>query len=213
MQKTVGYCTFYIVRHGETDWNVKKIIQGQSDIPLNTQGEIQAKDIGEKLKHIHFNLAFSLDLLRTKRTAEIILLERKIAVQTTKVLRERYFGSYEGKSSDQLLADLDKLITENTSLKKEEWAKIKVSPDMESDEEVLQRLIPFLREVAVANANKNVLIASHGGIMRVLLIHLGFGTFETLTFRSIKNTAYIKLESDGVDFFIKETDGVKKTEL
>ena len=70
------YCTIYFARHGETSWNVKKMIQGIKDIPLNKKGEEQAMMIGEKLKNIKFDAVFSSDLIRAKRTAEIILLEK-----------------------------------------------------------------------------------------------------------------------------------------
>ena len=93
-----NFCTLYIVRHGETEWNVKKIIQGNEDIPLNKKGESQAKELAKKLRHIKFDVIFSSDLIRAKRTAEIINIEKKLIVQTTKALKERYFGKYQGKS-------------------------------------------------------------------------------------------------------------------
>jgi len=86
----------YIVRHGETDWNVKELLQGHADIPLNKFGEEQAKQLAKKLTKVNFAIAFTSDLLRAKKTAEIIALEKKIVVRTTKTLRERYFGHFEG---------------------------------------------------------------------------------------------------------------------
>src|SRR5258706_14102789 len=91
--------TFYIVRHGETDWNAERRLQGHSDIPLNENGELQAKNLADELQDITFDLAFSSDLLRAKRTAEIIALEHKLEVQTTKLIREKNYGSLEGKPS------------------------------------------------------------------------------------------------------------------
>ena len=82
--------------------------------------------------------------------------------------------------------------------------------DTESDEKLMIRFIPFLRQVAIAYPDKNILIVTHGGVMRTFLIHLGYGTYNTLPSGSIDNTAYVRLESDGVDFFIKETFGIKK---
>src|SRR3989339_1397072 len=93
-----NYCHLYLVRHGETEWNVQKIIQGHKDIPLNQKGEKQARRLAKKLVKIKFGVVFSSDLLRAKRTAEIVVLEKKIAVKTTKTLRERHFGRFEGKS-------------------------------------------------------------------------------------------------------------------
>jgi broad specificity phosphatase PhoE len=57
------------------------------------------------------------------------------------------------------------------------------------------------------------LAVSHGGAMRALLMHLGYATFDELRGRSVENTAYIKLDSDGIDFFVKETKGINKQQL
>lgn len=196
--------TFYIVRHGQTDWNAKKIIQGQIDIPLNKTGESQAQEVANKLKNIKFDLAFSSDLLRAKRTAEIIALESKLAVETTKALRERAFGEFEGKRS-QVFFTYKKLLEE---LSHEERIKKKSTDDFESDEEVTVRVITFLRETAIANPGKNILVGTHGGILRMILLHLGYFNYEALDKRLFTNGAYIKLTSDGVDFFVEETSGI-----
>lgn len=195
------YCSLYLVRHGETEWNAKELVQGHTDIPLNKKGERQAKELARRLKHIHFAAAFSSDLLRARRTAEIIALEKKIAVKTTKALRERYFGRFEKTAVRQLDKSLEELMRKYGE---------EIEKEIESDEGMMKRLIPFIREIAVAYRHKNVLVVAHGGIMRTFLIHLGFASASEMPPGSIKNTAYVKLESDGVDFFIKETFGIER---
>ena len=120
-------CTIYLVRHGETEWNEKKLIQGHSDIPLNKKGEIQAKQLGEKLKDIHFEAVFSSDLVRAKRTAEIMVLEKKLAVITTKALRERLFGRYEGKQVTELRRILGELVLFSKERQKKAKIEYKVN--------------------------------------------------------------------------------------
>lgn len=203
-----NYCTFYIARHGETEWNVKKIILGHGDSPLTEKGEKQAKLLGEKIKHIRFDKVYSSDLLRAKRTAEIITLEQKLAVETTRLLRERKWGRFEGQPQDEF-RKFDAIIDTLTDAQR---YKHKVSPDVESDEEIVTRLITFLREVAVGNPGKKVLVVTHGGIMRAFLVHLGFAPMKYFRVKYIENTAVVKITSDGVDFFIKETFGIKKPE-
>jgi broad specificity phosphatase PhoE len=197
--------TIYIVRHGETDWNVKGFVQGHSDIPLNATGQQQAKEFGKLLEHIHIDAVFSSDLLRAKKTAELAVLEKKLAVQTTEVLRERFFGSMEGKHRKEFA----KLYPLQKNLTKEQKLIHRLVPDMENDEEVIGRVITFLREVAVGYTGKTVLIVSHGALIRVLLEHLGFFD-EEHPMKKIENTAYLKMRSDGVDFFIEETKGIEK---
>lgn len=200
------YCSLYIVRHGETDWNVKRLLQGQTDIPLNKTGKIQAEKLAKSLKDIEFAMIFSSDLLRAKRTAEIIALEKKIAVRTTKVLRERKFGRFEGMSweNKEFQALFDKF------LKLSAKQKFKTTPyeGNESDEELMSRFIPFIREASIAHLGKNVLVVTHGGVMRAFLNHLASDKGKEIQPGSIENTAYIRLFSDGVDFFIKETSGI-----
>jgi len=198
MQKN---CTIYIVRHGETAWNKKHIVQGQSDIPLNEKGIIQSKELGKKLKNISFAAAFSSDLIRAKRTAEIILLEKKLAVITTKALRERLFGRFEGKHLDELKKALGELMI----VSKEKQKKLFLD-DVENDEQIVARLIPFIREVSVAYQGKNILMVTHGGLLRAFLAHLGFKIKETSGVNPLKNTGYFVLESDGVEFLIKENN-------
>jgi phosphoserine phosphatase len=197
--------TFYIVRHGQTEWNVIDIIQGHKDSPLTEKGINDAKDTAIKFKNIKFDLIFSSDLLRAKRTAEIIALEHKLEVQTNKLLRERKFGQLEGKSKKEF-ENWTKVFEELTD---EERFVYKSSPDIESDEEIVNRLITFMREIAMANPNKNILAVSHGGIMRILLIHLGFASYKSVGRGAIRNGGFIKIQSDGVEFEIIEISGIK----
>lgn len=203
-------CTLYIVRHGETDWNIKGLMQGQTDVTLNQAGIKQAKELAKRLKNIHFNAVFSSDLLRARRTAEIISLERKLAIKTTQILRERSFGKFEGLSYKEYGNQLRKMFDKFEKLSIAKKQKFKFHPTIESDEELLTRLTPLIREIAVAYPGKNVLIVTHGGLMRAFLTHLGYISYERRRNLVIRNTAYFKLQSDGVDFFIKELWGIEE---
>ncbi len=199
-----NYCTIYLVRHGRTDWNTKGLIQGHTDTNINSEGKAQALELAKELKHLKFDRVFSSDLLRAKRTAEIIAKEHKLIVDTEKALREREFGIFEGKHWAKLGEEIDRAIT---SLSDKERYSYKHHPSMESDEELMSRFLTFLREIAVVNAGKNVLVVTHGGPMRVLLTRFGI-VDKKIYFIEIANLAWVKLESDGVDFFIKETKGI-----
>lgn len=204
-----SYTTFYIIRHGQTDWNVKHLLQGQTDIPLNEVGEKQAEAVGRYLQGIQFDQVFSSDLLRAKRTAEIIALEKKLVVITHELLREKKLGRFEGQHV-HLVDAFNKTMEKYSHA---ERFRYKETPDMESDDEVVSRFITFFREVAIANPGKTILVVSHSGIMRAFLMHLGWGDYKTFTHkRSIHNGAYLKIQTDGVDFFLKETYGIDKPE-
>ena len=193
---------FYIVRHGETEWNVANIIQGHGDSPLTERGVLQAKGVAEELKNISFDKCFSSDLLRAKRTAEIITLEKNLAIETSQLLREQYFGKHEGTDRKQFYEQF----TTWEQLSEKERHTYKVSDDVESNEEAVGRLLTFLREVAVGYPGRKILLVCHGAIMRYLLIHLGYITYKDN--KGFGNTGYMIVESDGVDFFIKKVKGL-----
>src|SRR5690348_12216267 len=77
----------YIVRHGQTDWNVERRIQGNSDIPLNEVGRAQAAELKEKLKDIEFAFYFSSDLQRAVETARLVSGKQPMVLQQDKRLR------------------------------------------------------------------------------------------------------------------------------
>ena len=88
----------YIVRHGETDWNGPRRLQGRSDIPLNETGIEEAKITGEALKDVPFAAAFVSPLTRTRQTAELLIRDRHIPVYEDARIIEMCFGVYEGLS-------------------------------------------------------------------------------------------------------------------
>lgn len=206
MQNT-KYCKFYFVRHGETEWNIKKLIQGHHDSPLSENGVKQAEEAAKKLKDIKFSYAFSSDLGRAYRTASIIAADRDLAIKTNKLLRESAFGPFEGKSIDYFRETLKKAITYRDGLYGEQSLEYKIHPEVESDGETATRMLTFLREVAVAYPGETVLAVSHARSILSMLAKLGFGDVDSNT---IGNTAYAVIESDGVDFFVRETAGIDK---
>ena len=211
MKNNHRYTTFYIVRHGETEANVQKIIQGQKDYPLNKNGEQQAIDRARSLRQVKFDAVFSSDLMRASRTAEIIALEKRLTVTTTKALRERCFGKYEGTSRYE--ENVQKIFDLWYALADKEWMKHKIDERFETGEEMVVRLICFLREIAVGFPGKTILAVCHEDLMRNALIHFGFGTRDQLRGPTISNTSYFILETDGIDFFVKKTEGIKKQTL
>jgi len=205
--------TFYILRHGETEWNVARRMQGHKDSPLTEAGIQQALAVADVLKDIEFSAIFSSDLLRAHRTAAIVALERDIQIKTTELLRERSFGRFEGWEVEKYREAVKEELFEVEKLSDAERMTHKQSDDIESDEETSTRLLQFLREVAVAYVGKNVLIASHGGVIRAFLLRLGWGTYQELSHNAVRNTAFVKCLSDGVEFEILDTHNVVKADL
>ena len=87
----------YLFRHGETDWNKARRLQGQSNIPLNPFGRELAMKTAEALQDISFDRAFSSPLSRAVETAQILLGDTQIPVITDHRLLEINFGDCEGR--------------------------------------------------------------------------------------------------------------------
>jgi len=86
----------YIMRHGETDWNKERRLQGHADIPLNEFGRQLARDTAKGMVQIDFQVAYASPLERAKETAGLILEGRDIPLIVDERLKEMSFGPYEG---------------------------------------------------------------------------------------------------------------------
>ena len=213
MAKAIKPCTIYLVRHGQSEWNVQNLMQGKtSGVPLTKTGIKQARAIEAKLKKIKFAAIFSSDLMRARQTAQVIAWQRKLAVTTARAIRERSFGAYEGKTLEQYQEDLRETLKRFDVLSDKDKFKFVYPHGIESIGGTVARVITFLREVAVAYAGKNVLVISHGGVLRLLLIHLGYGTYNQLPPFCIDNTGYLVLKSYGVEIEIEKVVVVHKHE-
>ncbi len=201
MQK--NYCTIYLVRHGKTEWNEKRLIQGHTDIPLNRKGELEIKSLIKELKGIKFDKAYASDLLRARKTAELIAIEHKLEIEVSKDLRERNYAHLEGKDKSEL-KEIDEKIA---LLSKKEQFIYKHHPKIESIKEVMDRFLNHLKQIANKNKNKTILVVTHGGPMWMFLAVLK--KIDTnIKYIGIKNLAYMVLEFNGKNFEIKKTSGI-----
>lgn len=207
------YCALYIVRHGESVGNVQKIVQGHIGSDLTETGVRQALNLQKKFQKVHFDAVFSSDLHRAKRTAELIILEKKLAVQTSKLLRERSYGRFEGKKSEEYHSAVHAFLEEMEKLNDEKKWSFRLDPSIENDEEVVSRFITILREISLSHIGKTVLVVSHGGCIRTLLIRLGYARRSELPGGSFLNAGYVRVLSDGIDFIVQEALGVKKIKI
>lgn len=202
------FCTFYIVRHAESEGNISKIHGGNQ--PLSSEGVLQAQKRGKDLKSIHFDYVFSSDLLRAQQTAELINLEHQLTVKATEMLRERNYGLLEETNRKEWKPEIKEIFTMWYNKEYKNRLRERAVAGMESDEELISRTITFLREIALAYPGKTVLVVTHGDLMQTLLVHLGYGQHAQYAYNGIQNTGYSIVRSDGVDFFV---EGVKDIQL
>ena len=88
--------TFYIFRHGQTDWNINKRLQGKTDIPLNELGLEQASKLADHMKTLPLDMIVSSPLIRAQKTAELVNQHHKLEIEYDLGLRELDFGEAEG---------------------------------------------------------------------------------------------------------------------
>ena len=150
---------------------------------------------------------------RTQRTAEIIKLDREIIIQTSELLRERSYGSFEKRHADEFKNTLkDKLKERDNQSSDDKYRSFRLAPDVETDEELMTRFINQLREISVAYPNKTVLVVTHAGCIKNFIIKTGYMERKTSPEWYFKHAGYVKVLSDGIDFLIKEVEGIKKIE-
>lgn len=159
----------YFVRHGETDWNKERKLQGQIDIPLNEFGRKLAEDTAPFLKDIDFDMAFTSPLSRAKETAQIILGERNIPLVEDERIREMGFGSYEGMFCK---GDKFNIPDQNFHYFFDAPEKYVPSGDGESFEDVSIRLNKFLNDIYKDESlqDKTILISTHGASLCGILM-------------------------------------------
>jgi len=208
-----NYCTFYLVRHGETVMNTQKIMQGHIDSPLTEKGVSQARQAKRLLKDVLFHHAASSDLLRAKRTAEIIAEGRNLDVQTHELLREMHFGKFEGKKLSYFLEELKDKISERDEMDEEAQMSYKIDPLIESYEEASTRMLTYIQQAVNEFSGKTVLVVSHSAMIRSTLVRIGYARSHELPSGSIKNASYVVLESDGNEFAVKEAVGVERERI
>jgi len=93
----------FIVRHGETDSNKLRFLQGQKiDDSLNQEGIRQVNELAEGLKTQHYDVIFASPLKRAFETAQIIAKGRNLAIHTSEKIKERDYGSLSGKTWEEL---------------------------------------------------------------------------------------------------------------
>ena len=164
----------WLIRHGQTDWNVVNRIQGWTDVPLNATGVKQAEELADRLVGMKFRALYSSTLSRAVQTAEQIAAKTNLEIIMDARLRERSYGDCEGRY--QLQRDRMPVPCK----------------DEESKQALCSRVMEALSDMTQSYASGTVLCVTHGGVIRSVLNALGKTDVPRITNASISVIGYTK---------------------
>lgn len=184
----------FLVRHGQTYFNIYNKLQGWSNSPLTQQGREDAQRVGQRLKDIHFDAAFCSDLTRAVETCQTILnvneADSVVRPRTTPDLREEFYGVFEGTNMSLAweMAGLPHgyktfkdIVTDYSINQAKDWLK-EADPfhDAENSQEYWERLDRGLATIRQADLpyEANVLLVSHGNTCLSLIERFGEGKYD-----------------------------------
>ncbi len=178
----------YLIRHGETEWNRRRRLQGRSDIPLNDTGLAEARKAERNIRELSFDRIIHSPLLRAKRTAEILRGERSCPIEANRLLTELSFGIGEGIQLYETKRGLPGERLERSEAEERDWREKKELRERllgffeepenyipvegaESIAAIKERAASFLEEEILPREGmeERLMLVSHGGMIRAFL--------------------------------------------
>lgn len=153
--------TLVMVRHGQTDWNLRRRIQGVTDIPLNETGRLQALEAAKRLEDRHWDGVYASPLSRAWETASIIAQQLSLPHPVPlAAIAERNFGEGEGLTGEEVL---------------ERFPDGVRVPGRETRDQVAARVAPALQGLATEHPGKTLIVVTHGGVIGTMLRYVSNG--------------------------------------
>ncbi|MFW5865058.1 MAG: histidine phosphatase family protein [Candidatus Izemoplasmataceae bacterium] len=187
-----------IVRHGQTDYNKRYTLQGTLDVPLNEEGENQAKKLSLFLKDYHFDKIYASPLSRALQTAKVINSHHNHDLEVVDDLREIELGQWEGLTWKKVMES-----------DKETYDKWELDDEtLVFDGEIIPRfhnrcVKAFLDIVSKHHDDDHILIVSHGGVIRAIVTYILNIDREHRRNFSVENTSITEISYYKGRFVIK----------
>ena len=162
-----------LIRHGQSIWNAENRFTGWTDVELSDKGIKEAEDAGRELKDVKFDVIHTSNLIRAKRTAEIVISANSASFDVeTKMdwrLNERNYGSLQGQNKAETA---EKHGSEQVRIWRRSFDV--APPDGESLEMTAKRTIPYFKEEIIPDleAGMNVLVSAHGNSLRSIVMYI-----------------------------------------
>ncbi|MDF2521530.1 MAG: Phosphoglycerate mutase [Clostridia bacterium] len=181
----------YIVRHGQTEFNVEGRLQGRMDSPLTEKGLRDAEALGKYLSDISFDMVLASPSKRAQRTAEIICSGKDISIQVEPDMREINLGSWEGRTKEEVLRAYPQ---EGEIF----YNKPHLYKPLEGDNyyDVQERAAAAVKRLADECQEGNILIVTHTVVVRAIVAYFMGYPMEKLWEQIIEGTSITLLEAD-----------------
>ena len=178
------------MRHGQTDWNLNKLFQGDTDVPLNETGIKQAEEAAQSLSEGAVDLIICSTLTRARQTADLVNRVVNCPILYRRELIERGFGEWEG--TDILPKKEDELYKSGHLYN---YSFTEIPYDIEPTQALCKRTWGVLEEIKEYYPGRRVLLVTHGGAMRALNAYFcGIGEDGVLPVLSAKNCQLIRYQ-------------------
>lgn len=181
--------TIYLIRHGQTDWNKKKLFRGRADVPLNDHGRKEAMALSRHLKHVRPAACYSSSLSRARETAEIVVRPHSLDVEPDKGFIDVDYGKWQGMSD----AKVGKEFAETYKRWHERPHRVRF-PGGESLMAVRKRALASLDRIRRKHPDSDVFVVAHRVVTKVVLC-AAFG---------LGNVAFWKIRQDNCAYNILE---------
>ncbi|MBM7836270.1 histidine phosphatase family protein [Clostridium sardiniense] len=193
--------TIYLTRHGQTEWNLEKRLQGHGNSPLTEFGLNRAKELSERIKDINIDTIYTSPIERAYKTAQIVKGDKYIEVKVHEGLKEMNFGDYEGKITEEVMKenpdwDISAIMRGNLEMR---------APNGETLGEVRERVNSAMRDIIKENEGKNILIVAHGITLKAIMT---FFNDQEANNEVMEQASLTKVIVDGENFNIEfKNDG------
>ena len=199
----------YIVRHGETEWNVIKRFQGQLNTPLTEKGMKKLVETGKKLKNILFDQVYTSELGRTVASAEIILNENngyknnKLELKKLAELNEVYFGVWQGLTYEEVFLKYPEEGNNYFYNVKNYKAE---NVEAEKLEDALERFLKGINKILDSHESGNILVVTHGTVFEMFMNYVANNSIFDIDERTLMGNGDYKVFSYKDGKFQEEID-------
>ena len=199
----------YIVRHGETEWNVIKRFQGQLNTPLTEKGIKKLKETGKKLENVLFDEVYTSELGRTVASAEIILNENngyknnKLELKKLAELNEVYFGVWQGLTYEEVFLKYPEEGNNYFYNVKNYKAE---NVEAEKLEDALERFLKGINKILDSHESGNILVVTHGTVFEMFMNYVANDSIFDIDERTLMGNGDYKVFSYKDGKFQEEID-------